>query len=269
MTADQGTSGADPRIATVEASPALVAARDKAAWLALFSDDGEVEDPVGSLPCRIPDGGRERGRVAAFWDTYIAPNGIRFEVHRDLADGDDVLRDVTIHTTLSTGARLAVPSYVLYRLVPAGAGGGAGSGSGLGTGAGSGAGAGAGAQAAFPADAFRIRRLAAHWEIVPMVGQVLRQGLRGWWTVTVMTFLILRHQGLRGLASYLKSILGGLRRSTGRRIADRSAASARTDKVITSGPCVAFRVLAADGEVAEVRLIDHHTNGIRTFRSGG
>ncbi|MBM4396973.1 MAG: nuclear transport factor 2 family protein [Deltaproteobacteria bacterium] len=253
MTADPGASDADPRIATVEASPALVARHDKASWLALFSDDGEVEDPVGSLPCRVGDGGRDRGRVAAFWDTYIAPNGIRFEVHRDLVDGDDVLRDVTIHTTLSTGARLAVPSYVLYRLVPDH----------------DAAGADADAQAASPARAFRIRRLAAHWEIVPMVGQVLRQGLRGWWTVTVMTFLILRHQGLRGLASYLKSILGGLRRSAGRRIAERSAASARTDKVITSGPCVAFRVLCADGAVSEVRLIDHHTNGIRTFRPAG
>lgn len=231
-----GTRDDEARRATVGASPALVAVHDRRGWLALFDDEGEVEDPVGSLPVRVRAG--DRSRLAAFWDTYIGPNEIRFEVHQDFVDGDDVLRDVTIHTTLSTGARLAVPSYVLYRLVPGPQGAG-----------------------------FRIRRLAAHWEILPMVAQVLRQGPRGWWTIVVMTGRIVRYQGLRGLVSYLRSMLAGFTRARGRRLAVRLAGGATPEKVVTAGRTVAFRVGSPNTGQTEVHL--YQTNGIRTFRSGG
>jgi steroid delta-isomerase len=51
-----------------------VIARDKEAWLAVFDDDGIVEDPIG--PSHFdPEGKGHRGRAAisAFWDKAIAP----------------------------------------------------------------------------------------------------------------------------------------------------------------------------------------------------
>lgn len=55
------------------ASQAAVRARDKAAWVALFAEDGIVEDPIG--PSYFdPEGNGHRGAeaIAAFWDKAIA-----------------------------------------------------------------------------------------------------------------------------------------------------------------------------------------------------
>ena len=51
-----------------------VIARDKEAWLAVFTDDAIVEDPIGPSPFD-PEGKGHRGRAAisAFWDNVIAP----------------------------------------------------------------------------------------------------------------------------------------------------------------------------------------------------
>jgi steroid Delta-isomerase len=48
--------------ATVERYQATFNSGDRDGWLALFSDDGELEDPVGSPVRRGPGG------LAAFWD---------------------------------------------------------------------------------------------------------------------------------------------------------------------------------------------------------
>ena len=59
-------------------------ARDKDAWLAVFDDDGIVEDPIGPSPFD-PEGNGHRGRAAisAFWDKAIAPTGKIEFVFRD------------------------------------------------------------------------------------------------------------------------------------------------------------------------------------------
>ena len=51
-----------------------VIARDKEAWLAVFTDDAIVEDPIGPSPLD-PEGKGHRGRdaISAFWDKTIAP----------------------------------------------------------------------------------------------------------------------------------------------------------------------------------------------------
>jgi ketosteroid isomerase-like protein len=61
-----------------------VIARDKDAWLAVFDDDGIVEDPIG--PSHFdPEGKGHRGRAAisAFWDKAIAPTDKIEFVFRD------------------------------------------------------------------------------------------------------------------------------------------------------------------------------------------
>lgn len=51
-----------------------VIARDKDAWLAVFTDDAIVEDPIGPSAFD-PEGKGHRGRdaISAFWDKAIAP----------------------------------------------------------------------------------------------------------------------------------------------------------------------------------------------------
>ena len=51
-----------------------VQARDKEAWLAVFTDDAIVQDPIGPSPLD-PEGKGHRGRdaISAFWDNTIAP----------------------------------------------------------------------------------------------------------------------------------------------------------------------------------------------------
>ena len=51
-----------------------VIARDKEAWLAVFTDDAIVEDPIGPSAFD-PEGKGHRGRdaISAFWDKAIAP----------------------------------------------------------------------------------------------------------------------------------------------------------------------------------------------------
>ncbi len=56
-------SSADGLIrATIERYQATFNSGDRDGWLALFTDDGEVEDPAGSTPRTGRDG------LAAFWD---------------------------------------------------------------------------------------------------------------------------------------------------------------------------------------------------------
>ena len=241
-----GGPTADDVLFAADRSPQLVSARDRAGWLAMFAFPGEVEDPVGSLPCRRRPGNDDQ--VGPFWDTFIAPNTIRFEVHRDIVADGVAVRDLTIHTTLSTGLQIAVPAYVTYAMTP-------------------------------ESDGLRLRRLAAYWEIVPMVLHVAGRGLLGLSTMLRMTGRILRFQGVRGLAAYTRAMLFGVRRGRGRalveafvrtfhaaspeardRLLDDCAGERPTglgpdarldvDKVICAGRMVVFRMALRDGDRA-------------------
>ncbi len=54
-------------LAAVELSPQAAAAHDRAGWVGLFTEDGRIEDPVGSRP-HI---GHEQ--IGRFYDTFIEP----------------------------------------------------------------------------------------------------------------------------------------------------------------------------------------------------
>lgn len=54
-------------LAAVERSPQAAAEHDRAAWVALFTPDGRIEDPVGSRPHL------GRTQIGRFYDTFIAP----------------------------------------------------------------------------------------------------------------------------------------------------------------------------------------------------
>jgi ketosteroid isomerase-like protein len=167
----------------VQASPECVARHDKAGWLALFAQNGVVEDPVGSAPNRK---GHFRGRsesgddeLGSFYETFIAPNQIRFEVLRDIVTDTEVVRDVLIHSTLSTGLQVSVPTYLIYEMTE-------------------------------EDGEVRIARLAAHWELPRQSLQTLRGGLKGWSSLLLLSGKMLRIQGPAGMAGYSKGMLRGI-----------------------------------------------------------
>ena len=168
--------GPDHCLSFVERSPAAVAVHDKAAWLQLFARYNIVEDPVGSRPhvSGIYDHRSRRrgcGRLSRFWDAFIAPNQIRFEVEYDFVDGLDVVRDLTIEITMAPGVVVRTPMHLVYNL-----------------------------QA--EQGSLKIFRLAAHWELAPMLRQQTGLGAAGLSAGVVAGWRLLRRLGPAGLLGF-------------------------------------------------------------------
>jgi ketosteroid isomerase-like protein len=164
------------KVDTAKASPAAVARHDKEEWLSLFAEDGVVEDPVGTAPHRA---GGSTGRLALdrFWDTFIAPNEIEFHVTRDIVATHHVVRDVNIEIRSSTGMVLHVPTHILYELCEENG-------------------------------KLKVSRLAAHWELLGMVWQVLTSGWAGIKMITLQSLHMVKSQGLSGVAGYIRGFTG-------------------------------------------------------------
>lgn len=154
----------------VERSPAAVTRHDRAGWIALFAADCVIEDPVGSRPHLAGN----RDVIGRFYDTFIAPNEIVFHRGRDYVDGMKVLRDLEIEIRMTPRVAIRVPMFLVYELVR-------------------------------ESGALRIRRLAAHWELRPMVMQLLRHGLRGLPSAMALGVRMLRLQGVGGTLGFLRA----------------------------------------------------------------
>lgn len=172
----------DDLLTAVLASPAAVAAKDRAGWLALFTPEAVVEDPVGSRPHV------GLAAIGRFHDTFIAPNTITFQPDADIVTGRTVLRDLAITIRMSTGATVRVPMHLRYDLV-------------------------------WHENAWRIARLAAHWEFTPMVLRLLGTGPRGLGAGTLLGGQLLAHLGPGGALGMLGAVRGV--GSRGRRDAER------------------------------------------------
>ena len=98
-----------------------VEAGDRDGWLALFSADAIVEDPIGPSPFD-PSGEGHRGAdaIAAFYDAVIGPNAVRFEIAESWAAGNEVANVGTIRTTLDDGATVITRGVFTYRVNDAG-----------------------------------------------------------------------------------------------------------------------------------------------------
>jgi steroid delta-isomerase len=105
-----------------EASMAAVESGDREGWLALFADDGVVEDPIGpSVFDPEGNGHRGVGAIAAFYDNVIAVNEeIRFSVQQSLLCGDEVANVGVIRITLAGGSAVEVDGVYTYRRSPDG-----------------------------------------------------------------------------------------------------------------------------------------------------
>ena len=206
-------------LALVQRSPAAVAAHDRQAWLSLFARYNVVEDPVGSAPhiggiFDARSGYRSDAHLQRFYQTFIAPNTIRFEVDRDIVCGLHVVRDLTIEITMAPAVVVRVPVHLLYELT-------------------------------VEDDELKFFRLAAHWELWPMLRQ---QFAAGWPMLRVGSasmLRMLRHQGILGTVGFMRALssVG----ESGKRQASRFAqyfnagdAAALQRLFAASGPRIAF-----------------------------
>ena len=218
----------DDVLEVVHASPRAVGAHDRAGWIALFADDYVIEDPVGWRPVR-------GNAIGPFWDTFIAPNDIVFEVHRDFPDGLVVVRDVTIATTLPAGAQVRTPAHLIYELVETDAG-------------------------------LRVRRMAAHWEPAPMFAQMMKPSLAYIRAGLSMFGRMLRHLGPVGTATFV-----GAARSVGRRgkRAVEEHLHGRVDdlhKVIAAGNVVTASGTFDGRPAAVIATLDRRTRAVLDLR---
>jgi hypothetical protein len=167
-------------IAVVEQSPAAVAIHDKQAWMGIFAQYHVVEDPVGSAPhfgglYDAKSARRGRGALDRFFDTFIAPNDIVFDVQKDVVCANHVVRDLTVHISMSGKVNIAVPMHLLYELVQ-------------------------------EQGEWKIMHLAAHWELLPMMKQLISQGIACVPILSALTVRMLKLQGLSGMLGFSKAV---------------------------------------------------------------
>jgi hypothetical protein len=169
-------------LSLVRLSPETVAEHDKAGWLDLFAHGATVQDPIGTAVNRkgtpSPKGTGE-DQLGAFYDTFIAPSEISFTVYQDIVVGNEVIRDVTIHTRLSTGASIDVPTYIRYHTTQ-------------------------------EDGSLTLDSLEAHWQLLDLSLQVLKQGLLGCQTMLIMSWRMFENQGIQGLLNFSKGMLVGI-----------------------------------------------------------
>lgn len=177
MTPSSAPSSAPSREAlhaVIERSPACVAAHDREGWLGLFTDEASIEDPVGSAA--VPKAGGALGR---FYDTFIAPHQIKFAIRRDHYLGLDVFRDAVIHTRVRPGVEVEVAAYLLYQLDQ-------------------------------DTGELRVRRMAAHWQLLHMTQVAMGMGPRAWWAMTGLFARMVRIMGVAWVGEYLASLWRGI-----------------------------------------------------------
>ena len=110
-----------PARAVSKKSIAAVKAKRKEDWLALFADDGVIQDPVGKSPID-PSGEGHRGTAAIgkFWDNQIAPNTIHFDVRESYAAGSECANVGTISIGMPNGMKARCDGVFVYRVNDAG-----------------------------------------------------------------------------------------------------------------------------------------------------
>lgn len=216
-------------LAIVRESPIKVLEQDRAGWIALFGPGFVVEDPVGSRPVR--DSEEDLGH---FWDAFIANNSIVFTVYQDWIDGGDVFRNVLITTTMPSGAAVTTPAHLLYETTTEGG-------------------------------SLQLRRMAAHWEPLPVYRQLALPTPRNLRSGLAMGRRMLSNLGPSGTAKFV-----GAARSPAKSakplVRERAAEQGITlDHIIASGTYitgvgqrsgepVAVLATITDGAVTDLRV---------------
>jgi hypothetical protein len=229
-------------LAAVEQSPRATAAHDRAGWVSLFTDDGCVEDPVGS--------GSHVGhaQIGRFYDTFIAPRQITFCRDLDVVTGTSVIRDLTLEVMMGRGVRLVVPAFIRYDLREGESG-------------------------------WQIARLRAYWELAAMIAAFFRSGVKALPASLQLSSALLRNQGLPAAARYVSGISGPARR--GKRLVEQALADGRLtaqlpeckwSKVIAAGTTVAASITTPSGRGVLFADLDdrgREITDVSIFRNAG
>jgi ketosteroid isomerase-like protein len=107
-----------PARAMSKRSMDAVKRKAKDEWLALFADDGVVQDPVGVSPLdETGQGHHGRAGIGAFWDATIATlEDVGFDIHDSFAAGDECANVATILAHLPGGLVMRTEGVFIYRL---------------------------------------------------------------------------------------------------------------------------------------------------------
>jgi hypothetical protein len=153
-------------LAAVERSPQAAAAHDRAAWVGLFTDDGRIEDPVGSRPHV------GRTQIGNFFETFIRPREIKFHRDLDVVFGTVVLRDLELEVSMGSAVTMYIPAFLRYDLREANG-------------------------------QWQIAHLRAYWELPAMMLQFLRTGAPAFAPAMALSRDLLNNQGLSGTAGFM------------------------------------------------------------------
>jgi hypothetical protein len=158
-------------LAAVECSPKAAGAHDRDGWVGLFTMDGRIEDPVGSVPHL------GTAAIGRFYDTFIGPRDIAFHRDVDIVVGRTVVRDLELEVKMASTLTMRIPAYLRYDLE--GRDGG-----------------------------LNVAALQAFWELPAMVGQFLRNGVRAVPAGAELSRALLTNQGLAGTLGFLSGFGG-------------------------------------------------------------
>ncbi|MFA5375029.1 MAG: nuclear transport factor 2 family protein [Dehalococcoidia bacterium] len=168
-------------IALVDTSPELVGKHDRQGWLNLFSTNAIVQDPVGAGPnCKGKDMRKGKDALGRFYDIFIGPNTIKFDVHQDIVVGNEMVREVSIHTTLPNGAITIVHCFLLYKVVEEGG-------------------------------QLKIEALRAHWNFGKNAMALMKNnGVKGMTGSTVQFSTMIKVQGMKRIMEYMGAMYKGI-----------------------------------------------------------
>jgi hypothetical protein len=202
-------------LAAVERSPAAAAAHDRQGWVQLFTDDGCVEDPVGSRPHTGPS------EIGRFYDTFIGPRDIGFHRDLDIVRGSSVIRDLDLEVVMGSAVTMTIPAFLRYDLRQV------------------------------DGD-WKVAKLRAYWELPAMVLKFLGNGVSALPAGVRLSRGLVRNQRLRGIAGFATGFRrAGSRQKT---LVDRFVnAVGRGDRftalqALSSGATIAF----GDDDAADV-----------------
>jgi len=168
-------------IALVDRSPDLVGKHDREGWLNLFSMNAIVQDPVGAGPNR-KDKDMRKGKDALgrFYDIFIGPNTIKFDVHQDIVVGNEMVREVSIHTTLPNGAITIVHCFLIYTITEENG-------------------------------QLKIEGLRAHWDFGKNAMALMKNnGFKGITGSTVQFYTMIKVQGMKRIIEYMGAMYKGI-----------------------------------------------------------
>lgn len=201
-------------------------------------------------------GGAGLGR---FYDTFIGPRQIGFDLRADFVDGVTVVRDLTLDIRMSAAVRMRVPTVLVYRIDDR-------------------------------TSELKISSLQAYWELPVMVRQFARQGIAALPAGVALIRALLANQGVGGVIGLARGFRRPGRRaraavrdlvaalSSGdelsiRRILGRADVGppgglpterlrgTRADKVLAAGRSVTVSLTSGGSEPSAVLVVDFSGDG--------